>query len=149
MRRIDDDTVFRGTVGIDRQLAIDGRDLYLVFEYQYDGLGATGSEEYLALFESDPFLRGELQVLGRNETALQASHQIHPLWSIAGMWLFNLNDKSTLISPSFAYSAGDEASVSGGVFFGFGDDEATATRPLPSEYGLAGMTFFVSVSLFF
>jgi hypothetical protein len=37
----------------------------------------------------------------------------------------------------------------GGIFFGFGDDQPTEGRPLPSEYGLAGTTGFASVSVFF
>ena len=149
LRRIDEETVFRGTIGIDRQIVVGGKDWYFVLEYQHDGLAAANADEYVRLFQTDPFLRGELQVLGRNETAFQASYQIHPLWNIAAMWLWNLNDKSTLISPSFAYSASDEASVTGGVFFGFGDDDPTETLPLPSEYGLAGTTAFFSVSFFF
>lgn len=149
VRRVDEQTVFRGTIGIDRQIAVNGNDMYFVLEYQHDGLAAAGADDYVELFQTEPFLRGELQVLGRHETALQASYQIHPLWSIAGMWLWNLSDKSTLVSPSIAYSAGDEVSVSGGLFFGFGDDEPTTANPLPSEYGAAGATVFVSVSFFF
>ena len=149
VRRVDEQTVFRGTIGIDRQIVVRGKDLYVVLEYQHDGLAAASAEEYVELFQTDPFLRAELQVLGRDETAFQASYQIHPLWTIAGLWLWNLNDKSTLISPSFAYSAGNEVSLSGGVFFGFGDEEPSTTLPLPSEYGLAGTTLFFSVSVFF
>lgn len=149
LRRIDEETIFRGTIGVDRQIAVAGKDMYFVLEYQYDGLAATSANDYVALFQTATFLRGELQVLGRNETAFQTSYQIHPLLSLSGMWLWNLNDESTLISPSVAYSAGDEISVSAGVFFGFGDDEASVTRPLPSEYGAGGTTLFFSVSLFF
>ncbi len=149
VRRVDENTVFRGSIGIDRQLNVNGKDLFLLLEYQHDGLAAASAEEYLDLFRTDPFIRGELQVLGRNETAVQASYQLHPLWGISAMWLWNLNDRSTLIGPSFSHSASDEATVSGGAFFGFGDDEPTEGRPLPSEYGLAGATLWVSASLFF
>ena len=93
--------------------------------------------------------RDTRQVLGRDETVVQASYQLHPLWSLCGLWLWNLNDRSALVSPSFAYSAGDEASISGGVFIGTGDDEVTLTRALPSEYGFAGTTAFMSLSWFF
>jgi len=149
VRRVDENTVFRGSIGIDRQLNVNGKDLFLLLEYQHDGLAAASADEYLDLFRTDPFIRGELQVLGRNETAVQASYQLHPLWGISAMWLWNLNDRSTLIGPSFSHSASDEATVSGGAFFGFGDDEPTEGRPLPSEYGLAGATLWVSASLFF
>jgi hypothetical protein len=123
--------------------------VYIIIEYQHDGLGASNPNEYLDIFQSDPFLRGEHQVLGRDEAVFQGSYQIHPLWSLAGLGLWNLNDKSFLISPSFAYSASDDSTISGGLFFGFGDDEVTSARPLPSEYGLAGTTLYFSVSMFF
>jgi len=149
VRRIDTETVFRGSIGIDRYLSLSGKDTHLLFEYQYDGLAATGAEAYPQLFRTDPFLRGELQVLGRNETAVQGSYQLTPLWTLAAMWLWNLSDKSTLVSPSFSYSLSDEASIMGGMFFGFGASEPTEETPLPSEYGAAGTTAFVSVSFFF
>jgi hypothetical protein len=141
--------VFRGTIGIDRQLQVRGRDLFLVAEYQRDGLGASTPDGYLSLVQSETFARGEHQVLGRDETVVQASYQVHPLWSLAGLWLWNLNDGSALVAPSVAYAAGNEASISGGVFFGVGDDRITDARPLPSEYGLAGTTAYVSLSWFF
>ena len=113
------------------------------------GLAASSASEYAELLQSDPFLRGELQVLGRNEAVAQASFQIHPLWSLAALGLWNLNDGSFLVSPSFSRSLSNEASVTGGVFFGFGDDMATTLEPLPSEYGTFGTTVYLSFSLFF
>ena len=144
-----DGAAFRGTVGVDRLTQVSERDLYIIVEYQRDGLGAASVDEYPAVQRSNPFSRGELQVLGRDETVVQASYQVRPLWSLNGVWIWNLNDRSTLISPSFAYSLSDDASITGGVFLGIGDDEVTATRLVPSEYGLAGTTAFVSLSWFF
>ncbi len=149
VREIHGDVKFRGTVGFDRLFSLDNRDLYVVVEYQHDGLAASSADDYLELFQTDPFLRGELQVLGRDETAVQASYQLHPLWSLAALGLWNVGDGSFLIAPSVARSLSNEASVSGGVFFGFGDNEATLIAPLPSEYGAAGIAMYVSVSLFF
>ncbi len=149
VREQDDGPAFRGTIGVDQLSQLNGRDLYLIVEYQRDGLGAADSEEYLGVLGSDTFLRGEHQVLGRDESVVQASYQLHPLWSVAGLWIWNLNDRSALVSPSFVYSAGDEASIAGAVFFGIGDDEITLTRPLPSEYGLSSTTAFVALSWFF
>jgi len=149
VRELEDDVVFRGTVGFDHLFSISKRDLFVVLEYQRDELGAASSEEYLAVLESKPFLLGEMQVLGRDEAVLQWAYQIHPLLSLAALVLSNLDDGSTLLSPSFSYSASDEATLTGGLFFGFGDDEATAGRPLPSEYGAVGTTVYFSVDLFF
>ncbi len=149
LRERGDQVVVRGTIGLDRQFQAGGRDVFVVFEYQRDGLGAASPDEYPAVVQSETFARGEHQVLGRDETVVQASYQVHPLWSLAGLWLWNLNDRSALVAPSVAYSASDEASISGGVFFGIGDDRVTGARPLPSEYGLAGTTAYVSLSWFF
>ena len=149
VRGVADTVVFRGTIGVDRQLQVYRHDLFLIVEYQYDRLAATDATDYLELLQSNPFLRGELQVLGRNESILQASYQVHPLWSVGGQWLFNMSDGSSLVSPSIAYSAGDDASISGALFLGFGDEEPTLARPLPSEFGLAGTTTHVSLSWYF
>ena len=87
--------------------------------------------------------------LSRDETAVQASYQLHPLWSLAALGLWNIADGSVLFSPSFAYSVSNEAALSGGFFFGFGDDDVTLEQRLPSEYGLVATTVYVSFSLFF
>jgi hypothetical protein len=143
------DVAFRGTIGLDHLSQLKGRDLYFVVEYQRDGLGAGSPQDYPRVLGSDTFRRGEQQVLGRDETVVQTSYKVHPLWSIAGLWLWNLDDRSALVSPSFTYSASNEVSISGAVFFGLGNDRITPTRSFPSEYGLAGTTAFVSVSWFF
>jgi hypothetical protein len=149
VRSIEDEVAVRGTVGVDRAFQVGGRDVFFLFEYQRDGFGATSPDAYLEVVVSDSFRRGEFQVIGRDETVVQVSYQLHPLWSLAGLWLWNLNDRSALLAPSFAYSASNEASISGGVFFGFGNDEISLARPLPSEYGVAGTTAYVSLSWFF
>jgi hypothetical protein len=149
LREQDDGLAFRGSIGLDRRFTVSGTDLFLVLEYQRDGFGAAGEEDYARVLDSKPFLRGELQVLGRDEAAIQTSYQLHPLWSIAGLVLWNLDEGSALLSPSFAYSASDSAAVSGGLFFGFGASDVASPGDLPSEYGLVPVTAYVSVSLFF
>jgi hypothetical protein len=149
VREIAGEVVFRGTIGVDRILQVGGKDLFLVAEYQRDNLAAADPVEYLALLRSAPFRRGELQVLGRDEVAVQMSYQLHPLWSLGSLWLWNLNDRSALLSPSFAYSASDDVSLTGGIFFGLGDDTLTPLQPIPSEFGLASNTGYLSLSWFF
>jgi hypothetical protein len=149
IREQEDGAVLRGTVGVDHLSQVKRRDLYVIVEYQRDGLAASGVDQYPAVLHSNPFSRGELQVLGRDETVVQVSYQLQPLWSLASVWIWNLNDRSALIAPSVAYSLSDESSITGGVFLGIGDDEVTATRLVPSEYGPAGTSAFVSLSWFF
>ncbi len=149
IREIRGRVVGRGSIGLDRLLQIGGRDLSILLEYQRDGLAAAGPEHYLAILQSPEFRRGELQVLGRDEAVFQATYQLHPLWSVFGLWLVNLNDRSALISPGFGYSASNAVSISGGVYVGVGESASTLERPLPSEYGLSGTTGFLSLSWFF
>ena len=149
LRRIDGKVILRSTIGIDHQLSVSSRDLYLVVEYQHDGLGAASPEEYQSVVESNPFARGELQVLGRDETAVQAQYQIHPLWSLSMLWLWNLNDHSALLAPSLSYSASNEVTIMGGFFKGFGDFSSNDSGNPTSEYGALNSTVYLSVSVFF
>ncbi|MGH9323128.1 MAG: hypothetical protein ACRD21_02285 [Vicinamibacteria bacterium] len=149
LRDSGEDLVFRGAIGVDRRFTVSERDLLLVIEYQRDGFGASDAADYPGVLESEPFLRGELQVLGRDEAALQSTYQIHPLWSLSGLVLWNLADGSALLSPGFTFSASDEATVSGGLFLGLGEEDLEGGRTLASEYGLVPATAYVSVSFFF
>ncbi len=149
LRQLGDRVVFRGVLGLDRQLQIGRRDLTLAVEYQRDGLGAAVVDAYSATLESATFLRGEHQVLGRDETVVQVSYQLHPLWSLSGLSLWNLNDLSATLGTSVDYSAGNDTAVTTGAFLGLGDDDATEARPFPSEYGSAGLTGYLSLSWYF
>jgi len=149
VRQIAGGPVFRGTIGVDRLVQVGGRDLFLLFEYQHDRLGASHAEDYLRVMLSEPYARGELQVLGRDETALQATYQLNPLLSVGSMWLWNVNDRSAILAPSFGYSASDDVSVGGGVFFGFGEDKIAPGRLISSEYGLSAPTGYLSLSWYF
>lgn len=149
LRDQDDGLILRGTVGIDGRIEALGRDLYYVFEYQHDGFGAASSAELLEVVNSPPFIRGELQVLGRDELAAQGSYQLHPLWTLELLLLGNLNDPSALLSPAASYSVSDEVSARGGLFFGFGDDTPSQASPIPSEYGLVPAYLYLSVTAFF
>lgn len=149
VRDFQGETAGRATIGLDRRLTVRGRDLGLVVEYQRDGRGAAAPDDFARVFQSPEFLRAEYQVYGRDEAAVQASYQVHPLLSVAGLWLWNLNDRSAVVAPSFSYSAADEASIAGGVFFGVGDDTAADGRLLPSEYGLLSAVGYVSLTWFF
>ncbi len=149
LRRIHGETVLRGTLGIDRRVTVSNRDLYLVAEYQHDGLGAAGADETSSVLESAVFTRGELQVLGRDEAAAQAQYQLHPLWSLSLLCLWNLNDRSSLLAPSLSYSASNEVTITGGLFKGFGDISPGSEEPPASEYGGLGTTAYLSLSIYF
>ena len=149
VREIRGRVIGRGTIGLDRNLRLGGRDLFVVLEYQRDGLAASGPDGYLELLLKPEFLRGELQTLGRDEAVAQVGYQLHPLWNVSGLAMWNMTDGSVLVAPGVGYTAGDETTIAGGVYFGFGADTVTAARPLPSEFGLSGQTGYLSISFFF
>ena len=150
IREVDGTVVGRGTIGVDRAFFFaNQRTLSVAWEYQRDGLGANSPDDYLDILRSREFRRGELQVFGRDETVVSGAYQLSALWTVGSFLLWNLNDHSVLVAPSLAYNAGDNATVSGGVFLGFGDTDITADRPLPSEYGLSGTTGYLQLNWFF
>lgn len=152
------DDVLRFTIGADRSFPLAGRDLYVVLEYQRDGFGATDPDDYLGVLLSDPYSRGEMQVIGRNETALQASWQATPLLTADFLTTWNMNDGSFLLSPAASYSLSNEAYVRGGFFFGIGAGEGRSVSipaedlsfTLPgSEYGIVPSSVYISLTAFF
>ena len=154
------DDVLRLSIGVDRSLPLAGRDLYVVLEYQRDGYGATDPADYPAVFLSDPYQRGEMQVIGRNEIALQGSWQATPLIITVLLTVWNVNDGSCLLSPAATYSVSNEVYVRSGLFFGIGANTLTVPSPLPlpeapesrlpgSEYGIVPTSLYVSLAAFF
>ena len=140
--------VLRGTVGVDRRVAVDRRDLYVIVEYQRDGSGAADSDELLQTTQSSAFQRGELQLIARDALAAQASYQIHPLWAADLLALTSLSDGSVLLSGGGTWSFGSNSSLRGGAFVGFGDD-ALAPSTIGSEFGLTPTVLYLSLTHFF
>ncbi len=149
LRRVEERVALRSVVGVDRRFRLMERDLTVAVEYQLDGLGLAGEADLVGVLGSASWQRGELQVLGRHTGAASASWQLHPLWTAGALLLANLTDPSALVGPSLGFSAGENASLAAGAFFGLGDDRRSPAHPLPSEYGLAGATAYLSLSWFF
>jgi hypothetical protein len=144
-----DDAAFRGSFGADRQFLVDGKDGLILMEIQYDGFGVTESSDLLDVITSKPFLRGEMQTLGRWTGAAQASLQIHPLVGVDALAITNLTDGSTLLGPGLSWSASGSVSVRAGAFFGFGADDLDPLTGLVSEYGAVPGTGYVAASWYF
>ena len=144
-----DDVIVRGTVGVDRRFSVWRRDLYLIAEYQHDGFGAASSEDLFGVVMSDPFQRGELQVLSRDALAVQASYQIHPLWGIDLLTITSLVDGSVLLSGGGSWSVGSDSSLRGGFFIGIGDDTVDPDAEFGSEFGGRASVAYLSISHFF
>jgi len=139
---------FRGTVGVDRRFAVGGRDLYLIVEYRRDDFGAADPDELFETTLTAPFQRGEMQLLGRDALAGQASYQVHPLWAVDLLTLGSLSDGSILLSGGVSWAFGSNSSLRGGAFVGVGDD-ALGPAVIGSEFGAAPTVLYLSLTHFF
>lgn len=138
----------RWSIGLDHNFLIDDHDLYAIVEYQYEGLGAAGPEDFGSVVSASPYRRGELQILAKHAGAIQVSYKPHPLVSVALLTIVSLSDGSALVVPSFGYSVGSELSVSAGAFVGVGKETTVVGLPA-SEFGPAPASLYVSASTFF
>jgi hypothetical protein len=139
----------RATLGLDRFFTPGRKDLYLIAELQYDGLGAPDASHLLEVASSKSFLRGELQTLGSWSAVMQASYQIHALIGLSAMALVNLTDGSTLLAPGLSWSATGSTSVRLGIYSGLGQAGLEPLGTLASEYGSIPGLAYVAVSRFF
>jgi hypothetical protein len=139
----------RSTIGVDRNYVVSRRDLYLIVEYLHDGFGAADASAIPELLGTGVARRGELQTLGRDEAAFQASYQVHPLASVTGLVLVNLHDGSALFAPGASYSASAGVSIQAGSYVSTGLEGVDATGAPRSEYGELPPVLYLSLSWFF
>jgi hypothetical protein len=141
-------TTVRFAVGADRRWSVLRRDLYLVVEYQHDGYGAAHARDLASIGTSPAYLRGEMQVAGRDVAAVQATYQLHPLVSAAVLTLADLRDGSILLGPGLSYSVSDAVGVRAGAYVGTGRGPDPLGIPR-SEFGGVPRTGYVALSAFF
>lgn len=151
VRNLEDELVVRGTVGLDRTLPVAGRDLYVVIEYQRDGLGATSPDGLIDAARGRAFGQGEMQVLGRDVGALQLSYPLHPLISASNLFLASLRDGSFIVAPGLGYSISESVSLNAGAFLGAGEEPVLegVDLSLRSEFGALPRVVFLSANVFF
>ena len=140
--------VARVATGVDRRFSLLDRDLYAVVEYQHDPFGAARATDLGAVAMSRAAGRRELQVLGRDESAVQFTYQVHPLVSAELLALWNLRDGSALFAPAAAISLSDESSIRLGVYLPTGPARGAFGAPR-SEYGPVPVTGYGAFSVFF
>ena len=121
-------SVGRGAFGIFRIFRIAERDVGLVLEYQHDGFGAASPRDYENLLTSDPYRRGELQTVERDQVLLRLDYQVHPLWEITGQVLWNANSGSAVIAPGFTFSASDDVVLTGNIIAAIGEQMPEKAR---------------------
>lgn len=116
--------------------------LVLIVEYLYNGIGSNDPAQYPLVSASAPIQEGLSFLLGRHYLLIGPSYELHPLVTISGLLIQNLEDDSRLIRPQLAISLSDNLQLDLFWAFAFGDkprtDQQTSLQTIASEFGGSG-----------
>jgi len=113
--------------------------LILIAEYLYNGFGSQDPQGYVAVANSAPIKEGLGFLLGRQYVLLGPSYQMHPLVTLNGLMIYNIEDESILFRPLLAVSLSDNLQMD--LFWSFtagrqpSRDQLTGLPLVRSEFG--------------
>ena len=116
--------------------------LVLLSEYLYNGPGSNEPAEYQRVAASAPLQEGLSFLLARHYLLMGPSYELHPLVTINGLLIYNLQDRSSFLRPQLAISLSDNLQLD--LFWAFAHGKKTQLHPLSgvpvlrSEFGDAG-----------
>lgn len=85
--------------------------LTLIAQYLHNGAGVGDPLDYPRAARSAPLLEGLSSLLGRNYLLAAPSYELHPLVTLNGLLMLNLDDDSWLARPSLAINLADNLSL--------------------------------------
>ncbi len=116
--------------------------LSLILQYLHNGPGARDPSDYPAVLASAPLREGLTHLLGREYLMAAPAYELHPLVTLQGILLYNLDDGSALLRPTFDVSLGDNLALQIFWTWHHGPGPRTLAVGLPptprSEFGLRG-----------
>lgn len=95
--------------------------LTLITQYLHNGAGSGDPGDYPLVARSAPLVEGLSSLLGRNYLLAAPSYELHPLVTLNGLLILNLDDDSWLARPTLAVNLADNLglelfwSVTGGA----------------------------------
>lgn len=116
--------------------------LTLITQYLYNGAGSREPDEYPYVMQSAPVQEGLVALLGRNYLLAAPSYELHPLVTLNGLLILNLDDDSWLLRPTLAVNLADDLSLE--LFWSRPEGASPRQRPAPfppslrSEFGSQG-----------
>lgn len=116
--------------------------LSLILQYFHNGPGDSDPGDYPAVLASAPLREGLTHLLGRHYLMAAPAYELHPLVTLQGLLLWNLDDDSTLLRPTLELSLADNLALE--LFWTWhrgrrAQSVATGLPPIPrSEFGLRG-----------
>jgi hypothetical protein len=114
----------------------------LVVEYLYNGPGADSPEDYPKVLNSAPLQEGLTYLLGRHYLIVAPSYELHPLATLQGLLIYNLDDESALLRPTLDLNLADNLSLQLFWTWYTGEQPRVVASGLlvepRSEYGMLG-----------
>lgn len=116
--------------------------LVLLSEYLYNGSGSNDPAQYPLVLTSAPISEGLSFLQGRHYLLFGPSYELHPLVTVNGLIIYNLQDCSALIRPQMTVSLADNLQLN--LFWAFArGDKSRSNRQLGwpevrSEFGSVG-----------
>ena len=113
--------------------------LVLIAEYFYNGPGSNAPQKYPQVATSAPLQEGLSFLLSRHYLLFGPSYVLHPLVTLNGLLIHNLQDHSSLLRPQLAISLADNLQLD--LFWVFARGRRSKVDPLSgfvlprSEFG--------------
>ena len=139
----------RLSTGIDYSFS---ENTFAQIEYHYNGAGSSDYKDYPSLFDTKPYQRGGVFLLGENYIMPSFTLQLSPLWSISAQTIYNLDDHSAFASLAAEYNVAENFYMDFGYYHFNGDDlslSETGQVNFNSEYGPNPRTLFTSIRYYF
>ncbi len=114
----------------------------LIAQYLYNGPGVDDPQDYPTVLGSAPLQEGLTQLLGQHYLIAAPSYELHPLATVQGLLIYNLEDHSALIRPTLDLSLADNLSLQLFWSWNTGQKPKVISSLLPveprSEFGIRG-----------
>lgn len=127
--------------------------LSLILQYLFNGPGGQAPGSYPEVLASAPLQEGLTHLLGRHYLIAAPAYELHPLMTLQGMLLWNLDDDSFLVRPTLGLSLADNLALE--IFWTshYGHKPRVTTAGLPpvprSEFGMRGDNGGIFLKWFF
>ena len=125
--------------------------LTLICQYLHNGAGANAPDAYLEAYFSAPVQEGLISLLGRDYLLVAPSYELHPLATLNGLLIWNLDDDSWLLRPTLDIDLADNLSLE--LFWTHTGGESPGSRAffpeIRSEFGSEGASVGFFMKWFF
>jgi hypothetical protein len=125
----------------------------LITQYLYNGPGVDDPKDYPEVLASAPLQEGLTYLLGQHYLIVAPSYELHPLATLQGLLIYNIEDRSTLIRPTLDLNLADNISLQLLWTWNTGKGPRVSSSFLPveprSEFGMRGDSGGLFLKCFF